>query len=125
MKLYLDISYQEDEKGLALLARLLPFIRDANPDHFAWHVGSQPVEKLAAKDSESRVKKASRRALGSLKYDVFTVFQIGTTAALSSGGICARHSPLADRLGTLLLHHCNRSEPSIVSPASPPSRSSD
>ena len=74
MKLYLEIIYHEEEKGLALLARLLPFIRDANPDHFAWHVGSQPVQKLAATDSESRVRKTALRALGLLKYELFTGF---------------------------------------------------
>ena len=74
MKLYLEIRYQEEDKGLALLARLLPLIKDANPDYFSWHVGSQPVEKLATKDLESCVRKTSLRALGPLKYELFMGF---------------------------------------------------
>lgn len=74
MKLHLKIDYQKEEEGLALLARLLPIIRDASPDHFVWHIGSQSVERLTARDSENRVKKTRVRLLGSLKYDVFTGF---------------------------------------------------
>ena len=72
--MYFAIMYHEEEQWLALLACLLPLIKDANPADFAWHVGSQAVGKATAKDSGSRVKKTNRRALGSFKYDLFTGF---------------------------------------------------
>jgi hypothetical protein len=68
----IQITCPQAEAGFTLLARLLPLIKDSNPDHFAWHVKN--LTPTANKSNRPQSLRSSERALGSLKYEVFMGF---------------------------------------------------